>query len=85
MELRDVMNLQNIVVVGNTINEEKYAYKIKHALLEKGYNVMSVGKELQSINDVEFDIEEYIVEDKSSFETIIKEREIIKKLPKTGF
>lgn len=57
MELRDVMNLQNIVVVGNTINEEKYAYKIKHALLEKGYNVMSVGKELQSINDVEFDID----------------------------
>jgi len=29
-------------------------------------------------------VQDYIVEDKSSFETIIKEKEIIKKLPKTG-
>jgi predicted CoA-binding protein len=57
MEFKDVMNLKNFVVVGNTINEEKYAYKIKKALLEKGYNVESVGKELQSINDVSFDID----------------------------
>ena len=57
MELRDIMNLQNIVVVGNTINEDKYAYKIKKALLEKNYNVECVGKELQSINDVTFDID----------------------------
>lgn len=57
MDLKQIMEYKNIVVVGNTINEEKYAYKIKHALLNKGYNVQSVGKELQSINDVSFDID----------------------------
>jgi len=57
MELKEVMEYKNIVVVGNTINEEKYAYKIKHSLLNKGYNVLSVGKELNSINDVTFDID----------------------------
>ena len=29
MNLQEVMELKNFVVVGNTINEEKYAYKIK--------------------------------------------------------
>lgn len=57
MDLKQVMEYNNIVVVGNTINEDKYAYKIKQALLSKGYNVQSVGKELQSINDVDFDID----------------------------
>lgn len=57
MDLKQVMEYNNIVVVGNTINEDKYAYKIKQALLSKGYNVQSVGKELQSINDVNFDID----------------------------
>ena len=37
--------------------KEKYAYKIKHSLLEKGYTVRSVGKELNSINDVDIDID----------------------------
>lgn len=57
MNLQEVMELKNFVVVGNTINEEKYAYKIKHSLLEKGYIVRSVGKELNSINDVDIDID----------------------------
>ena len=57
MELKEIMDLKNIVVVGNTINEDKVAYKIKHQLLEKNYNVQCVGKELKSINDVTFDID----------------------------
>ena len=57
MELKQIMELKNIVVVGNTINEDKVAYKIKNQLIEKGYNVECVGKELQSINDVSFDID----------------------------
>ena len=57
MELKDIMELKNFVVVGDTLNEEKYGYKIKHALLEKGYNVECVYKELKSINDVSFDID----------------------------
>ncbi len=57
MELKEVMKLDNFVVVGNTVLEEKYAYKIKHGLLDAGYNVECVGKELNSINDVKKDID----------------------------
>lgn len=55
--LEDVMKFKNIVVVGNTLNEEKYAYKIKVELINNNYNVLAVGKELKSINDVNFDID----------------------------
>ena len=57
MDLKEIMELKNFVVVGNTLNEEHYAYKIKHALLSKGYNVQCVYKELKSIDDVIFDID----------------------------
>ena len=57
MELKEIMELKNFVVVGNTINEDKYAYKIKKGLLENNYNVTSVYKELPSINDVIFNID----------------------------
>ena len=57
MTLEQIMQLKNFVVVGNTINEEKYAYKIKKGLFEAGYNVLCVGKELNSINDVDFEID----------------------------
>ncbi|MBE5961433.1 MAG: CoA-binding protein [Lachnospiraceae bacterium] len=57
MELERIMQMQNFVVVGDTLNEEKYAYKIKKELLEKGYTVSCVGKELASINDVEGEID----------------------------
>ncbi len=57
MTLEQVMKLKNFVVVGNTINEEKYAYKIKQGLIEAGYNLECVGKELHSINDVNMEIE----------------------------
>ena len=57
MDLKDVMDLKNFVVVGNTIAEDKYAYKIKNSLIGCGYNVLCVGKELSSINEVSFDID----------------------------
>ena len=57
MDLKEIMEQKNFVVLGDTINEEKYAYKIKQGLIEKGYNVYSVGKELNSINDIEEDID----------------------------
>ncbi len=57
MELQEIMRQQCFVVVGDTLNEEKYAYQIKHGLLDKGYTVYSVGKELASINDVPGDID----------------------------
>ena len=57
MELKEVMEQKSFVVVGDTLNEEKFAYKIKHAMLENGYEVQCVGKELASINDVEGEID----------------------------
>ena len=57
MELKEVMQLDNFVVVGNTIVEDKYAYKIKHELINAGYKVECVGKELDSINDVKAEID----------------------------
>ena len=57
MTLDKVMKLDNFVVVGNTILEDKYAYKIKHELIDAGYKVECVGKELDSINDVKAEID----------------------------
>ena len=57
MELKEIMKLNNFVVVGNTIDEEKYAYKIKNELINAKYNVKCVGKELNSINEVDFEID----------------------------
>ncbi len=57
MDLKEIMELNNFVVVGNTLNQEHYAYKIKHALLSKGYNVECVYKELKSIDETSFNID----------------------------
>lgn len=57
MNLQEIMQQKNFVVVGDTLNEEKYAAKIKQGLKDKGFHVSSVGKELASINDVEEDID----------------------------
>ena len=57
MELKDVMNKKNFVVVGNTLKEGKYAYRIRNGLSKCGYNVSGVHNELGSINDVEGDID----------------------------
>ena len=57
MTLKEIMKLNNFVMVGNTINEEKYAYKIKNELIANNYNVAAVYKELASINDVPFEID----------------------------
>ena len=57
MDLKEVMAQKSFAVVGDTLNEEKYAYKIKIQLLEKGYQVFSVGKELRLINNVSEDID----------------------------
>ena len=52
MDLKEIMEERSFAVAGDTLNEEKYAYKIKQALLEHGYTVYSVGKELSSFNDI---------------------------------
>lgn len=57
MELSKVMKKKSFVIVGDTLNEQKYAYKIKHEMSAHGYQVQCVGKELKSINDVSGDID----------------------------
>lgn len=57
MELPEIMQQRVFAVAGDTLNEEKYAYKIKKGLLEHGYTVHSVGKELASFNDIADDID----------------------------
>lgn len=57
MDLKEVMQQRVFVVVGDTLNEEKYAAKIKKGMQECGYQVYAVGKELKSINDVPEEID----------------------------
>jgi len=57
MDLKEVMNKKSFVIVGDTLSEEKFAYKIKHRMIENGYEVYCVGKELTSINQVPIDID----------------------------
>ena len=52
-----MMQQKVFVVVGDTVNESKYACKIKNRLLENGYTTYGVGKELASINDIGEDID----------------------------
>ena len=57
MDLKEIMAQRVFAVAGDTLNEEKYAYKIKHGLLEHGYTTYAVGKELASFNDIPGDID----------------------------
>ena len=57
MTLEEIMKKRNWVVLGDTINEEKYAYRIKQKLIEKGFNVECVGKEKASIDDIAMDVD----------------------------
>lgn len=57
MELAQVMEQQSFVVAGDTLNEEKYAAKIKRAMPEHGYQAQCVGKELPPLNDVSGEID----------------------------
>lgn len=57
MDLKEIMEQKIFAVVGDTLNSEKYAYKIKQGLLEHGYTVHSVGKELKSLNDIQEEID----------------------------
>ena len=51
MELKEIMEQKVFAVVGNTLDGEK------NAMLERGYTVYAVGKELASINDVPEEID----------------------------
>ena len=52
MNLKEIMAQKRFAVLGDTLNPEKYAWQIKHKLLDAGYTVYAVGKELSSLNDI---------------------------------
>lgn len=57
MDLKEVMEQKFFAIVGDTLNEEKFAYKIKTRMTANGYTVFCVGKELASINDIPSDLD----------------------------
>lgn len=57
MDLREVMGQSRFAVLGDTLNPDKYACKIKEAMLAHGYTVYPVGTELSSLNDIDGDID----------------------------
>lgn len=57
MELNEIMQQKRFAILGDTMNPEKYAYKIKHQMRDAGYTVYAVGKELSSLNDIDGDID----------------------------
>lgn len=52
MDLQEIMSQTRFAIVGDTLNPDKYACKIKEAMAEKGYMVYPVGTELSSLNDI---------------------------------
>ena len=83
MDLKEIMQQQRFAVLGDTLNEEKYACKIKNGLRDKGYTVYPVGKELASLNDIEGEVDvidlcihpakglKLLQENKKPFKTIV--------------
>ena len=57
MDLQEIMEQKTFAVLGDTLNPEKYAFRIKEGLLKNGCTVYSVGKELPSLNDIPEDID----------------------------
>ena len=52
MKMQEIMQMSTFAVLGDTTNPQKYAFKIKEAMMNAGYTVFSVGKELTSLNDI---------------------------------
>ena len=57
MELKEIMQQHRFAVLGDTLNPEKFACKIKTKMQEAGYTVYPVGKELASLNDIDDEID----------------------------
>ncbi|MCI6153060.1 MAG: CoA-binding protein [Fusobacterium perfoetens] len=72
MDLEEIMKEKTFVIVGDTLNEQKYACIIKNKMISNGYNVYAVGKELKSLNDVpeEIDIIDLCINSKDGLRLI---------------
>lgn len=78
VDLKEIMSYKRFVVVGNTLDEEKYAFKIKQRLLENNYVVYPVYKEIKNINEItnEIDVIDLCINP-------VKGLEILKSMKKT--
>lgn len=57
MNLQEIMKQSSFAILGDTLNPDKFAYKIKQAMEAHGYTVYPVGKELASLNDIEGELD----------------------------
>ena len=57
MTMQEIMNFHRFAVLGDTLNPEKYAFRIKHAMLDAGYQVFAVPREIPSLNEISEDID----------------------------
>lgn len=85
----DELNLANKEIITEIKVEYKTVSKdfstvVKPVIFTKIDNDVKKDDVIINITNLSGNIEDYVVRDSSNFETIIKEKEIIKKLPKTG-
>lgn len=52
MTMEEIMRFRSFAILGDTLNPEKYAFRIRNAMLDAGYQVFAVPKELPSLNDI---------------------------------
>ena len=83
LNLEDEEIITEIKVEYETVNKD-FASIVKPCILSKIDNHVKKDDRIINITELSGRVEEYVVRDKSSFETIINEKEILKKLPKTG-
>ena len=57
MTMQEIMNFHRFAVLGDTLNPEKYAFRIRNAMEEAGYQVFAVSKEIPSLNEVPGEID----------------------------
>ena len=57
MNLKDSLEYNNFLVIGNTQNETKYAFKIKSSLLRAGKKVFSIKEDYMHIDDIKEEID----------------------------
>jgi len=75
--------ITEIKVEYETVNKD-FESTVKPCMFAKIDNDVKKDERIINITELSGRVEEYVVRDKSSFETIINEKEILKKLPKTG-
>lgn len=85
----DTLNLNNEEIITEIKVEYKKVDKefksiVKPSILAKIDNSAKKDDRIINMTELSGRVEDYVVRDKSSFETIIKEKVILKKLPKTG-